>query len=130
MKICPRCCSENDDSHDYCDHCGDSFSEASPFVRWPRYEALERLSNGYRFLSQMILLAGGLLAVGVFLYFLGRNALVAVFFSGGTILGCYLLWVMLRALSEFLKLLMNMEDHLRGINEGLRRPRKSSGEKD
>lgn len=121
MKTCPHCTAENDLSFHFCDRCGESFLERPARVLWPRYEALERVSNGVRFLSRLAGLAGALGAVGVLVHFWPQSFLVAVFFAGAAALAGYLALVLLRALAEFVRLLLDVEDHLRTLRSPLER---------
>lgn len=112
MRDCATCGAENEADFRFCDRCGDLLDEGRAAVR-PRYDALARVGNGFAFLSRLAGVAGGLAAVGVLFYFWSRSFLVAVLFAGGAALAAYLLLVVLRALGDAVRLVMDVEDHLR-----------------
>ncbi|HRY29355.1 MAG TPA: hypothetical protein P5079_04875 [Elusimicrobiota bacterium] len=118
MKVCPQCSAENEPDHNFCERCGDSFLERwEPFQR-PRYEALARFSNGARYLARLSAGAGGLCALGVLAYYWNKSLLVAVFFAGAAALAGYLLLVAFQAVAEFIRLFVDIEDHLRSSRDG------------
>jgi hypothetical protein len=118
VKSCPRCPSENEPDSAYCDRCGADLAESPVPVGRPRYEALQRVANGLLFLSRLSAVAGALLAAGVAVHFGRRSLLVAVFFAGAAGLSGYLALVLLRAASDFLRLSMDVESHLRDLSGG------------
>jgi hypothetical protein len=113
VKTCPHCSADNEPQFHFCDRCGESFLERRSPAVWPRYEALERVSNGVRFLSRLAGLAGLSGAIGALFYFWPQSFLVAVFFAGGVALAGYFALVVFRSMAELIRLILDVEDHLR-----------------
>ena len=116
MIRCYKCGYNSLPEYHYCVRCGTSLREFERFKRG-RYGAVERIANGYRFISRLVAAFGIMSAIGVFVYFWPKSLMASIFFCIAAGVFTYLASVGMKAVSELLFLMLDIENNSRIIAE-------------
>ncbi|MBN1383600.1 MAG: hypothetical protein JW983_01795 [Elusimicrobia bacterium] len=102
IKVCDSCKTKNSLKSWYCKNCGNTLQVSAPIEKLAitPYRSLERISNAFKFLSRLSMVAGVILGITIFISLLSQSIIFAIFLSVALAIFVYIISIILNSFSE------------------------------